>query len=121
MTMVWQPAQLFLDVEQMLAWIRGSASQQEGKNRSEPADSSGNVNLRERIFAAVSFDVQQQFRAAGPIETSFHQCGEESVIDLRVVGCRHVLKQRPGLLQTQRYRNGLRGRYVIWSNVMVYG
>src|ERR1043166_363836 len=119
--MVWQSSQLFFDVKQYLAWGRSSASQQQGKDRREPAGSSGDVDLRECIFATVSFGIQQQFRPAGPVQTSFHQRGEESVVDLRVVSCGHVLKQRASLIRAQRYGNGLRGRYVVWSEVMVYG
>ncbi len=92
--------QLFLDGLDRVGQGRPRA-EPDRVDRGEPADSAGDVQRFEQVFAAMPFQLDQHRRLPGPGTDHPGQCRQQQVVDLCTVGRRGILQQLPGQLAVQ--------------------
>ena len=115
-------AQLLLDALERTARIRrGRGIEQDRKQAGEPADRARQVDALEQVLAAVAFQRDQQRPTAGPVGERLDEGGQQHVIDLRVVDCRHLLQQRQRVVGVEPGRHGAGGAHQIHTVRMVDG
>ena len=115
-------AQLLLDALERTARIRcGRDIEQDRKQAGEPADRARQVDALEQVLAAVAFQRDQQAAVAGPVGERLDEGGQQHVIDLRVVDCRHLLQQCQRVVGVEPGRHGAGGAHQIHTVRMVDG
>ena len=121
-TGVRPPARLLLDALERTARIRcGRGIEQDRKQAGEPADRARQVDALEQVLAAVAFQRDQQRPTAGPVGERLDEGGQQHVIDLRVVDCRHLVQQRQRVVGVEPGRHGAGGTHQIHTVRMVDG
>ena len=64
---------------------------------SEPADRARQIHVVKEIFPAMAFKVDELGLFAGPCTEHLRQCGQQHVVDLRLIDRRDAMQQRIGL------------------------
>ncbi len=104
-------AQLLLDRPQHRAGLaRAIEIDANGEEGREPADGAREIGAGDDVLTAVPFQFDDDAVATRPLAQRAGQCGQQDVVDLRVVDVGHVLEDRPGLVLVEHAGDGL-GRF----------
>src|SRR5215475_7934202 len=100
--LVWNPPELLLDGFDRFAGLAPSLKPQPyWEDRRKPANGSGDVEILEDLFPAVSFEVDQHCVSFGPLRESQRQRRQQQIVDLRMVDLGRLLQQGGRLLTGQ--------------------
>ena len=105
---VWYVSQLLLDgLDRSALPLVAVRRQAQRISAGEPANSAAQVDVIEQGFAAVTFQLHQGRRLAGPAADHPRQRGQQHIVDLRAIGAGHLLQQLPGACLVQPHTERL--------------
>src|SRR5215475_2431307 len=102
--LVWNPPELLLDGFDRFAGLAPSLKPQPyWEDRRKPANGSGDVEILEDLFPAVSFEVDQHCVSFGPLGEGQRQRRQQQIVDLRAIRFGRFLQKRERFFLLQRF------------------
>ena len=118
---VWNLSQLLLHRFHPVAGATAGELQEGGKDRGEPADRPGEVDIVKDRFPAVAFEVDQQTGPARPTSQRRQQGGDQRIAGLGVIGGGDLAQQRAGFITVKADADVGTGGLGIGTELMVNG